>query len=112
MVPTEGCPVNLDSPNLQAFLAGAQAIINKEWEKCSYVSPIPTIEVEMGPKNIRVVKREANGGSVYCFICRADGRILKAAGWKAPAPNGTRGNIFSSDFGLSRVDWHGCIGLR
>lgn len=61
------------------------------------------IEVQTGPKNIRLVRREiwngsteATNGSAYCFIDRATGNILKPAGFKAPA-KGARGNIFNAD---------------
>lgn len=52
-----------------------------------------------GKKYIRIVRSRPDGTSrsVYCFIEVATGNILKAAGWKAPALNGPRGNIFGAN---------------
>jgi len=36
-----------------------------------------------------------------------NGDILKSGSWKAPAPNGVRGNIFTEDFGASSVNEYG-----
>jgi hypothetical protein len=55
-----------------------------------------TIRVEEGSKYIKVI----TGSSVWGFVMKADdakfkaGDILKAAGWKAPARNAARGNVF------------------
>jgi hypothetical protein len=54
-----------------------------------------------------------NQRSVVGFVVKKDnpkkgfakGDILKAASWKAPATNFSRGNIFTGDF--SRVRWSG-----
>ena len=48
-----------------------------------------------GRKYIRIVKANPHK-SAYCFVDRATGDILKAAGWKAPAKH-ARGNIFNDD---------------
>jgi hypothetical protein len=63
------------------------------------------IAPEVGKKYARIVRRESwNGadptnGSVHCFIDLANGDILKAASFKAPA-KGVRGNIFKEDFDI------------
>jgi hypothetical protein len=44
--------------------------------------------------------------SVYCFINKSNGNVLKAATFKAPAPNGVRGNLFDADI-LNKVDTYG-----
>ncbi len=51
-----------------------------------------------GRKFVRIVKADANGSSrsVFCFIERTTGNILKADGWKRPAPH-ARGNIFGEN---------------
>ncbi len=69
--------------------------------RTSYSSLLaPAIELEPGRKYVKVVTQQRNsdgsaqqyGRSVYCFIERETGDILKAAGWKAPA-KGKRGSI-------------------
>ena len=49
--------------------------------------------------------------SVYCFIDKSNGNVLKAATFKAPAPNGVRGNLFDADI-LNKVDTHGVCYVR
>jgi len=63
-------------------------------------------EVQMGPKNVRIVRRELwkgqqepTNGSVHCFIDKATGDIKKADGWKRPAPQ-IRGSIFNEGFDI------------
>lgn len=48
-----------------------------------------------GRKWIRIVQEETygTGRSVHCFVERDTGLIWKAAGWKAPARNFSRGSI-------------------
>ncbi len=56
-----------------------------------------------GRKYIRIVREDQHGNqgrpnpyksrSVHCFVERDTGLIWKAAGWKAPAKNFSRGNI-------------------
>lgn len=63
------------------------------------------IDVEVGRKFARIVRRdqwpdqEPSNGSAHCFIDLANGNILKADGWKRPAPQ-VRGNIFKEDFDI------------
>jgi hypothetical protein len=102
---------NANSPEVVAFVAGVQAMQNK-WQEGATVGMecfITTMEVQEGPKRLRIVKTEDINGkeprrSVHCFIDRETGDILKAAGWKAPAPRGKRGSITAPDFGLSCVN--------
>jgi hypothetical protein len=63
---------------------------------------------EEGNRYIRIVK----GASVHTFVDKYNGNILKAATWKAPAPNGVRGSVYSDDHGLSVVNEHGAIYLK
>ena len=79
----------------------------------------PRFDLNKGDKYIRVVTidrrrdRETGeiidgpGGSVYCFISRENGDLLKAAGWKGPA-KGARGNIFNDNCDVgTRATVHG-----
>lgn len=45
--------------------------------------------------------------SVWGFINLENGDVLKADGWKKPALNFARGNIYKADHGLSRCKWTG-----
>lgn len=51
--------------------------------------------VMTGRKYLRIVKADPHK-SAFCFIDRATGNILKAAGWNAPAKH-ARGNIFNDN---------------
>ena len=72
------------------------------------------ISADIGNKYARVVKNDANGQSrsVHTFVNLDNGDILKSGSWKAPAPNGARGNIFETDLGESVVNEHGANYLR
>jgi hypothetical protein len=78
-----------------------------------------------GKRYTRIVSRSANalpgelGGSVYCFVDRQNGNLLKAAGWKAPEPKKhPRGNVYNADptvgcgpYGVAYLNGGGCGGF-
>lgn len=66
-----------------------------------------TISAEFGKKNARIVRADQSSRSVHTFIDMTNGNILKAAGWKAPAPNGVRGNIFNENCDIQFVNHYG-----
>jgi hypothetical protein len=79
---------------------------------CNEVSTVKhiyshVIEAQIGKKYARIVRRdkwpdqEPTGGSAHCFIDLSNGNILKADGWKKPAPQ-VRGNIFKEDFDIGQ----------
>lgn len=70
---------------LVAFCAKAQQMAGDRY----------VLSVECGTRYVRVVKTIAGTSqrSVYCFVDRTNGDVLKAASWKAPAKH-ARGNIF------------------
>ena len=74
----------------------------------------PKVTADIGRKYARVVKVDQLNGSrsVHTFVNLDNGDILKSGGWKAPAPNGVRGNIFDTDVGESVVNEHGANYLR
>ena len=74
----------------------------------------PTVTVDYGNKYARIVKNDQLNGSrtVHTFVNMTNGDILKSGGWKAPAPNGVRGNIFANDFGADRINEHGANYLK
>lgn len=90
--------MNIDS-TLPEFVARLQALYNEYYKaRYSNLSP-PIIEVTYGKRYAKIIERETFGScqkSVYCFVDRSNGDILKAATWKAPA-KGKRGSIFNED---------------
>ena len=69
----------------------------------------------VGPKYIKVIKRSDTQPSVHSFIVATDsdskfrkGDVLKPAGWKTPARNKARGNVFDGDFPMQ---WTGPLYL-
>jgi hypothetical protein len=81
-------------------LEGTDADIAAWVEKVNGAFPLDrgaTRKVEYGRKYARVfVERTGGSRSVYCFVDRTTGDVLKAASWKAPAKH-ARGNIFAAD---------------
>jgi len=74
----------------------------------------PQIRADLGSKYAKVIKIDQLNGSrsVHTFVNMDNGDILKSGSWKAPAPNGVRGNIFDTDLGESVVNEHGANYLR
>ena len=74
----------------------------------------PKFRADLGNKYARVIKVDQLNGSrsVHTFVNMDNGDILKSGGWKAPAPNGVRGNIYADDLGADRVNEHGANYLR
>jgi len=72
-----------------------------------YQTNFPTLDPEhitVAPGRVywKLVKATATGASrsVYGFVRKADGAILKAATWAAPATNHARGFVTDTDHGL------------
>jgi hypothetical protein len=66
------------------------------------------IEFEAGSKYVKIVSISGGGSrSVHCFVEKANGNILRAASWKAPARNFVRGNVFDQKSYIDRVRWTG-----
>lgn len=68
----------------------------------------PELRIELGRKYAKVFK----GDSIHTFVNLTNGDILKAASYKAPAPNGVRGNIFDEDCGIHCVGPFGALYLN
>ncbi len=73
-----------------------------------YAAKFPTLtpqEIKVKPGSVywKLIKYTPGadcGESVYGFVRKVDGAILKAASWKAPATNHARGFVTDSDYGL------------
>ena len=58
-----------------------------------------------GSKYYKITMNYTNHQSVYCFVDKHNGDILKSAGWRAPAI-GVRGSILNIDSYINS-DWSG-----
>lgn len=76
-------------------------------------SPEHTFHVTLGRTYAKILHSD---NSVHSFIDMSNGDILKAASWDSPErtgkTKGVRGNIFSEDFGQSKVTKYGTAYLR
>jgi hypothetical protein len=80
---------------LKEFVAYVQALSDKHY-KDNFENLTPTkFTVDMGQRYARIVKTDSGDSrSVYCFVDKSNGDILKAASWRAPAKH-ARGNIYN-----------------
>ena len=78
------------------FIDWLQNQFNEYYAKNLSNLDVPFVFVAGGRKYIKVARRD-NQTSVVCFVRAEDGAILKAASWKAPALNFTRGSIFNRE---------------
>lgn len=69
-----------------------------------------TVGFEAGTKYIKIYHWYNDGSSFKQRSCHSfvdyEGKIWKAASWKAPAKNFPRGNVVTKDYGTIR--WTGC----
>ena len=83
---------------LATFVEHCQGMINDHYEQDlpNLVADVLSIDPR-GKKYARIVVSSAPGHgssrSVYCFVNKENGDVLKAAGWKAPAKH-ARGTIY------------------
>ena len=112
MVPTD-CDGGVS--RLDRYMEMVQTKIDTYFKVMDFkFSDPPQIRADLGTKYARVVKVDQLNGSrsVHTFVNMDNGDILKSGSWKAPAPNGVRGNIFDTDLGASVVNEHGANYLR
>lgn len=95
---------------LDAFVNALQARSDANFQALMPSLTKPQFTVMPGSKNVRIVVNGHGQRSVFCFVRIADGAILKAAGWKAPAKH-ARGSIFVNG-GLDAVNCYGANYLR
>lgn len=74
--------------------------------------PAPVFTVQPGRVNDRIVLANPHK-SVFCFVRKADGAVLKAATWKAAAKH-PRGTIYIDDGNVDRygISPYGPVYLR
>ena len=97
---------------LSCFLNAAQKKVD-QWDMQFPNQPRTRLEVEHGPKYVRVVRTNGSTSrAVYCFIDKETGRIWKAKSWSAAEKKNPRSCIYNTDHGASGVNWHGAVYLR
>jgi hypothetical protein len=81
---------------LENFMRQAQNLICTDYSN-SGDKNFPALSIESGRKYVKIIKTTTcmsySSRSVYCFVDKSNGDILKAATWKAPAKI-ARGNIY------------------
>ncbi len=83
--------------DLDAFCASVQSAIDAHFDAQGYKQARPVVSWMKGRKYARIVKSSGSGNrSVYGFVDLSNGLLLKAASWKSPARNFSRGNLFDS----------------
>ena len=96
---------------LDAFIRTTQQMLHDEYTRQYSRVFAPTLIAERGSKNVRIVAERRPGDRyVFCFVRIADGAVLKAAGWKAPAKH-ARGSIYVNA-GQDAVTAYGAKYLR
>jgi len=94
-------------PAFAAFMAKAQAQVATRYQAQGYGNAAPVLTFMEGNRYVRLVKTSYGQRSAFGFVDKQNGNVLKAAGWKAPAKNFARGNIFDPQNGTGRVEWTG-----
>jgi hypothetical protein len=82
---------------LESFMSGLQSKMDAFYKANYEKSEPPVMSYKSGPKYVKVIR---DGGSVYAFIDKSNGNVLKPASWQAPAKH-ARGNVFAPDNGLN-----------
>ncbi len=97
---------------IEKYVEGVREKILKHYKtRLPNLTPC-AIRIDEGSKYCKVVKYEPGkdwGTSVHSFVRKADGAILKAASWKAPALNYARGFVTESDYGLPCANEYGVV---
>jgi hypothetical protein len=109
---TDGVPVPDQQENTGMVQADTPALLS--WiEKCQKMLTEKrggSLEIAMGSKNVKIIIND-HSRSVFAFIDRATGDVLKPATWNAPAKH-ARGNIYDASNGMARMTEYGPAYLR
>lgn len=91
------------------FLPRLQLQVNANYVSFMSAHPdwAPQLSYTEGKRFVKIVSKSGHGGSlsVFGFIEKETGLLWKAAGWKAPALNFSRGSINDAD--ISSIRWTG-----
>lgn len=99
------------------MLAWINDMLEQNWKASGYTfEAAPVVRVEMGRVNAKLVTvRDGGRGSksVYGFVEIKTGKIMKAAGWKAPEPKRhERGNLYANSSWKTAFTPYGVAYLR
>ena len=96
---------------LLGYFQGAQKIINDYF--ANSISQPYKLVLTKGRRYIKIISERPSSipgkpgsRSVFAFIDKTNGDILKPEGWNRPAMH-ARGNVFDADFGLQHTSWTG-----
>jgi hypothetical protein len=92
---------------IETFRASLENMLVQHHAERFAVLPPPSIEISMGKRFARIIKKDGSSTSAYGFIDLTNGDLLKAASWKAPAIH-ARGNIFAENM----LDGCGPYGMK
>ena len=101
----------------EIFVKGIQIKLNEHYaHHLSNLTP-PTVSVRGGSKYWKVVTEashhlDSSGYSVFGFVRKEDGAILKPASWRAPfvkGPSAVRGYVTDSTNGMGSVTPYGVV---
>lgn len=98
---------------LEKFVSAAREKINTYYEKSFPNLTAPVLIYTSGRRYVKLITSNdgITGRSVYCFVDKTNGDVLKAATWRAPAKY-ARGNIYDEDCGASAVNQYGANYMR
>ena len=98
---------------LNAFMTGAQQIVNDDFKQ-NFPNLTPSLLIaKPGKKYVKVICKAQSGmsTSVWAFINKENGDILKPATWRAPAKH-ARGNVYDQYNGTRSVSPYGPAYLK
>jgi hypothetical protein len=105
--------VNPTTPEYQRFEDACRRLYETHMKE-----RFPSLECEaiignFGSRYVKICKvaNRNYGGSVWIFVDRTNGDVLKPASWNAPAKH-ARGNIFAADNGMGCIGVYGVAYLR
>ena len=95
----------------ETFTVGVQEMLDEH--RSTHFASLPPVKIEVSPghKYWKLVRVD-NGRSVFGFVRKSDGAILKAANWNAPfvkGPSAIRGYVTDPNNGLSSVTPYGVV---
>jgi hypothetical protein len=85
-----------NSREIESFRVNLEAKLRFSWIERGNVGHSPLIDITLGSKYAKITTTTHGATSVYGFIDRNNGDLLKAASWTKPAKH-PRGNIFAPD---------------
>ncbi len=99
---------------LEDFIEGCRDIRRDYYASNGWSNQLEDLDYRIGGRYVKIflVDRETQKPrSVYCFVDKQNGDVLKSASWKAPAKH-ARGNIWDIHNGLQRMEPHGAAYLK